>query len=82
MNTAISATFSQYGTYFDERTLQFTTSANNVTAAGRSSVVGADPLVSFRTTPASGAQLAMVGGVAHKLTNSVTVTPRFEFKPT
>ncbi len=82
LNFGVSATFSQYGTYFDERTLQFTTSANNVTAAGRTSVVGVDPLVSFRTSPTSGSQLALVGGVAHKLTNSVTVTPRFEFKPT
>lgn len=82
LNFGFSATLSQYATYFDERSIQFTTSTNNTAATGRSSVLGADPLVSFTTSAASGAQVALAGGVAHKLTNSVTITPRFEFKPT
>lgn len=81
-NIGVVTTFSQYETWIDGRQITFVTSANNTSAAGRISVQGEDPLVSLTTTSASAAQLQLQGQGLFKLTNSATVTPRFDWKPT
>jgi len=81
-NVGLVATFSQFEGWIDGRQFTFQTSSDNNAATGRGSVLGNDPMVEFTTSPASGSQLAMAGSANIKLTNTVTLSPRFDFKPT
>lgn len=80
-HVGVVTTFSQYEGLINAQQARFTTSANNTGASGRSTVLGADPMVSFITSPTSAADLSLVGSSNVKLTNSVTITPRFDFRP-
>ncbi|MBP7140644.1 MAG: TonB-dependent receptor [Opitutaceae bacterium] len=81
-NIGLVSTFSQFEGWIDGNQFTFTTSTNNTAATGRSSVLGDDPMLEFTTTTASGSQITMAGSANIKLTNTLTLSPRFDFKPT
>ncbi len=81
-NIGLVSTFSQFEGWIDGNQFNFDTSSNNTAATGRGSVLGDDPMVKFTTTTASNSQIAMAGSANIKLTNTATLSPRFDFKPT
>ncbi len=81
-NIGLVSTFSQFEGWIDGNQFTFTTSTNNTAATGRGSVLGDDPMVEFTTSAASSSQITMAGSANIKLTNTLTLSPRFDFKPT
>lgn len=78
----VNTTFAKYHAYWDNRQFRFVTSTNNTTAGtGRQTVAGDDPMVSFTTT-GTGASLTLTGDGADKFTDTVSVLPSFDWKPT
>lgn len=79
----VNTNYSEYHAYWDNRQFRFVTSTNNTTAGtGRQTVEGADPMVSFTTTSATGASLTLTGDGADKFTDTISVLPSFDWKPT
>ncbi len=76
----VNTTFAKYHATFDNRQFRFVTStANN--SASRATVIGEDPMVSF-TSSATASSLTLLGDGADKFTDTVSVLPSFDWKPT
>jgi iron complex outermembrane receptor protein len=79
----VNTTVSKYHAYWDNRQFRFVTSTNNTTAGtGRQTVVGEDPMVSLTAASATGASLTLTGDGADKFTDSISIMPSFDWKPT
>jgi TonB-dependent receptor len=80
---SLTTMFNAFENNAHTKTLSFTAAANGVAAAtGRQNVLG-DGLTEIRTNGLvanTSRNFAHAGGSAIKLTNSVTVTPKFEYK--
>jgi iron complex outermembrane receptor protein len=79
----VNTTLSNYHAYWDNRQFRFVTSTNNATAGtGRQTVLGEDPMIRFTTSSATGTSLTLTGDGADKFTDSISVLPSFDWKPT
>jgi iron complex outermembrane receptor protein len=75
----VNVTVSEYHAYWDNRQFRvYATSANNNT--GRASIGGTDPMVEFSS--GSGAYIQLLGDGADKFTDTISVLPSFDWKPT
>lgn len=77
----VNTTFSNYHAFIDNYQFRFVTSTTN-NAAQRALVLGADPMISFTTSPTSATSLTLVGAGSHKFTESISIMPSFDWKPT
>jgi iron complex outermembrane receptor protein len=77
----VNTTYGKYHAIFDNRQFRFVSHTNN-NAAQRLTVLGDDPLVEFETGPTSATSISLLGGAVHKLTDTVSVLPSFDWKPT
>lgn len=83
LSVGVNTTFATYHGSWDNRQFRFVTSTNNSTAGtGRQTVLGADPMVSFTTSSTTGASLTLTGDGADKFTDTTSILPSFDWKPT
>ncbi|WP_438479223.1 carboxypeptidase regulatory-like domain-containing protein [Oleiharenicola lentus] len=76
----VNTTFAKYHATFDNRQFRFVTSTAN-SSPSRATVLGEDPMVSF-TSSASASTLTLTGDGADKFTDTISVMPSFDWKPT
>lgn len=81
LSVGLNTTIANYYATWDNRQFRFVSSTNN-NAAQRLTVIGDDPMVSFSTSAASAASLTLVGGGADKFTDSLSLLPSVDWKPT
>jgi len=82
LNFGVTTSITRYEATTNEQSVNLVLAANNTGATGRSTVLGDNPLLRFETSPHAGANMSLGGTGFFKLTNSVTVTPRIEYRPT
>lgn len=76
----VNTTYAKYHAFWDNRQFRFVTStANN--SASRATVVGADPLISFTSSPTA-SSLTLLGDGSDKFTDTISIMPSFDWKPT
>jgi len=78
---SLSSIYNFYEGTIRNRNLNFDAAAANTTAAGRPSVVGVDPMISFTTSAPGGASRAVGqnSNYVNKHTETYTFAPRLEF---
>jgi iron complex outermembrane receptor protein len=76
----VNTTYGKYHAIFDNRQFRFVSHTNN-NAAQRLTVIGDDPLVEFETGPTSATSISLLGGSVHKLTDTISILPSFDWKP-
>lgn len=77
----VNMTYGKYHAIFDNRQFRFATHTNN-NAAQRLTIIGDDPLVAFETGATSATSISLLGGAVHKLTDTLSILPSFDWKPT
>ncbi|ATC65424.1 hypothetical protein CMV30_16550 [Nibricoccus aquaticus] len=80
LSFGVNTTFAKYHATWDNRQFRFVTSTNN-NATSRATVVGSDPMVSF-TSSAANSSLTLTGDGADKFTDTTSIMPSFDWKPT
>jgi iron complex outermembrane receptor protein len=83
LTLSLTTTFNAYDGEFHNRTLAFQAAANNTGATTGRQTVSGDGVLSYGTTSASTTASRLVtpgGGNGIKLTNTLTIVPKFEYQ--